>query len=69
VRDEGPRPPEALTGSLFRPLEQVDDLTGPLLGLSLAHRVADVHAGDLCYDDRDGMPTFTLQLPAEVGCP
>ena len=66
VHDAGPGLPAAVARRLAVPLEQVDDLAGPLLGLSLAHRVAEVHDGALSYDRRDGTSTFTLRLPADV---
>lgn len=64
VHDTGPGLEPAVAARLSMPLEQVDDLSGPLLGLSLAHRVAEVHHGGLSYDRVDGTSTFTLRLPA-----
>lgn len=44
-----------------------DRIPGSGLGLSIAHRIAQAHGGDLTVASRPGVTTFRLRLPIEFG--
>ncbi|HEX5611705.1 MAG TPA: ATP-binding protein [Burkholderiales bacterium] len=71
VKDDGQGIPEALMRSLFKPFVQgeqpLDRAQGGLgLGLSLVHRLAELHGGAVeAHSDGPGKgSTFTISLPA-----
>ena len=59
VEDRGPGLPEAVRGRLFQPFVTTHP-DGVGLGLSLAHRIVDLHGGNLRLEDRRGGGTRAL---------
>ena len=68
VRDRGPGLPAGARETVFRPFYTTKE-RGTGLGLALAKKVADAHAGTLALEDREGGGTvarFTLPSPSSA---
>jgi signal transduction histidine kinase len=59
IEDRGPGLPDSVRESLFQPFVTTRS-DGVGLGLSLAHRIVDLHGGALLLEDRSGGGTRAL---------
>jgi two-component system, OmpR family, sensor kinase len=67
VRDDGPGVPEDQRQRIFERFVRLDpSKPGYGLGLAIARRIAQQHAGDLTCDDALSGASFTLRLPIEA---
>ncbi len=67
VRDDGPGVPEDQRQRIFERFVRLDpSKPGHGLGLAIARRIAQQHAGDLTCDDSSSGASFTLRLPTEA---
>jgi signal transduction histidine kinase len=67
VRDDGPGVPEDQRQRIFERFVRLDpSKPGHGLGLAIARRIAQQHAGDLTCDDSSSGASFTLLLPIEA---
>jgi len=67
VADDGPGVPEHERQRIFERFVRLDpSKPGHGLGLAIAHRIAQQHAGDLTCDATTRGASFTLRIPVDL---